>query len=526
MTEADLTAPCSSCGTLHPESPCPFAQSPLPGAGSPGRALLSGKYRLVRCLGAGGLGVVYEAVNEDIRRRVAIKVLRREQIKSLAVIERFRREASAAGSIGNEHIVEVLDLGRTEDGLPFIVMELLVGHDLGSVVAAGKPLEPGTAADIATQVLDALDAAHAAGIIHRDLKPENIFVTRRSGGTELVKLLDFGIALDRATGEFTPRLTKAGTVMGTPQFMSPEQLRGEPLDARTDLYSLGVVLFELTAGRNPFNQSTYATLVSEIISDRPAPVLQPAGLPPGLPAVVARAMEKDRDRRYGSAREMMVALRPFVRPAGGTGPVVLPRPSAAVSSAPTMAVEAAPRASGTVPRPTPSRSTPRPVEFTPRIDVSSPALRIGIAGAVAAALAIVAFIVYRGSDSAPEVPIRFAPPTPALPAIPPPVASFPPAASAPRVRVRLLIPTPGAAAVVDGTPRSGPEVVLEAPAGSPTKAVRIEAPGHLARDLMISFDSSRDVAVDLAPAAAATGETGPEPVKAPGGRIRVRNPYE
>ncbi|MCA9602619.1 MAG: serine/threonine protein kinase, partial [Myxococcales bacterium] len=189
--------------------------------------VLGGKYRILRKLGAGGMGSVYEAEHELIGKRVAIKTLNAEFVKEPSVVERFRREARAATAAGNEHIIDVTDLGELPDGSPFLVMEFLEGQDFSGVLESEGALPAGRVARIVRQVCDALGAAHAQGIVHRDLKPENIFLVQRKGDRDFVKVLDFGISKMREAGEGVNKsLTQTGTALGTPHYMSPEQAQG------------------------------------------------------------------------------------------------------------------------------------------------------------------------------------------------------------------------------------------------------------------------------------------------------------
>ncbi|HZO16902.1 MAG TPA: serine/threonine-protein kinase, partial [Polyangiaceae bacterium] len=203
--------------------------------------ILDGKYRIVRLVGEGGMGAVYEGENTRIKRRVAIKVLHTAVAEKLDVVQRFEREAQAAGRIGSEHIVEVLDLGNLPSGERYMVMEFLEGEDLTARIKKKKRLPPQEVVPIMAQVLEGLAAAHDAGIIHRDLKPDNIFIlTRKAGRADFVKILDFGVSKFSAL-DSDMSMTRTGAVMGTPYYMSPEQAKGGQIDGRSDLYSIGVV---------------------------------------------------------------------------------------------------------------------------------------------------------------------------------------------------------------------------------------------------------------------------------------------
>jgi serine/threonine-protein kinase len=236
--------------------------------------LIDEKYELIRLLGEGAMGSVFEGRHVSIGRRVALKFLHRDHKKEPESLARFTREAQAAASIGAEHIVEVTDIGKTTDGTPYLVMEYLEGEDLDRVLEREVRLEPARAANIAVQTCRAVGAAHARGIIHRDLKPANLYVARRADGTEHVKVLDFGIAKFRdSVSLITPNLTATGMVLGTPYYMPPEQARGaKKADAKSDIYSLGVLMYEMLTGEMPFKGETYNELIVKISTCDPTPV--------------------------------------------------------------------------------------------------------------------------------------------------------------------------------------------------------------------------------------------------------------
>jgi len=265
---------------------------------------LDERYRVERLLGKGGMGRVYDAVQVELGRRVALKVLAPELAKQPTILERFRREAIAAAMLGHPHIVDVTDFVVPEKGPPFLVMERLAGEGLMDVLQRG-PLEVERAVRITVQLLDALQEAHEAGIVHRDLKPANVFLVALAGGQELVKLLDFGIAKLRDAGG---RLTAVGEMVGTPRFAAPEQLKGGEVDARTDVYGAGVLLYGMLTGRPPF-PGPAADLIRAVLEDEPPDVrVANPTVAPALAEVVQRAMSKSAADRYASAREMMDAL--------------------------------------------------------------------------------------------------------------------------------------------------------------------------------------------------------------------------
>ncbi|WP_406864609.1 serine/threonine-protein kinase [Streptomyces sp. HUAS MG47] len=269
--------------------------------------VLAGRYELRRQLGRGGMGEVWAADDRRLQRQVAVKVIH-DHASSPDMLELFFREARTAGGLSHPGVVTVFDLGQEEDGSVFLVMELVSGRDLRSVLRQDGPREPADAVDLTAQVADALAATHAAGVVHRDLKPDNLMVT----GTGAVKILDFGIA------RYLSTVTMASRVIGTPAYMPPERLKGRTGDGRSDLYSLGCVLYELLTGHTPFSVLDYHAQVYAHISEEPEP---PSRHRPDLPAALDRLvmdlLAKDPDRRPASAAELRDRLRTCLAPAGG-----------------------------------------------------------------------------------------------------------------------------------------------------------------------------------------------------------------
>ena len=293
--------------------------------------VIDGKYRLARLIGTGGMGAVYEGENLLIRRRVAIKVLHAGSTGNADAIRRFEREAQAAGEIGNDHILEVLDLGSLPNGDRYLVMEYLDGETLAARIERHGRLTPHQIAPIARQFLTALVSAHAAGIIHRDLKPENIFILRsKAGRADFVKLIDFGISkFSRPFFEGEQRMTRADAVLGTPCYMSPEQARGaRETDVRSDIYSCGVILYESVTGRLPFEGESFNDLMFKIaLSDAPSPLTLVPSLDPDFASLINRAIAREPADRFATAQEFADALDEWMRRNALTETLALPRPS-------------------------------------------------------------------------------------------------------------------------------------------------------------------------------------------------------
>jgi len=266
-------------------------------------AVIDGKYRVRRRLAEGGMGQVFVADHVFLQKQVALKVLHPEMSAEPDAVERFTVEARAASLIEHENVVRVSDFGRSADGQLYLVMELLTGHTLADELQRG-PVPAARARFIACEVLRGLEAAHARGVVHRDLKPENVFITPRDGGQDAVKLLDFGIARMHQEGmDAQQRLTKEGAIMGTPLYMAPEQLRCErDVDARADLYAVGVLLNEMIAGKPPWDGKTFGVLAYQVLDGRPPPLTGP------LADVVMRAFASDRKKRFQTAAELRQAL--------------------------------------------------------------------------------------------------------------------------------------------------------------------------------------------------------------------------
>ena len=278
--------------------------------------LIEGKYRITRLIGEGGMGAVYLGENIRISRRVAIKVLHAGLTEDRDVTQRFEREAQAAGRIGNDHILEVLDLGTLPNGEHYIVMEYLDGEPLTTRIKARGRVPALELAQLMRQVLVGLAAAHRAGITHRDLKPDNIFILReKAGKPDFCKIIDFGISKFSSLNNDGMRMTRTGMMMGTPYYMSPEQASGRiEADHRADLYAIGVIMFEAATGQVPFDATTFNQLLFKIVlDDVPRPeVLQP-DLDPAFASLISKAMARDVNQRFQTAEDFIRAIDAWLK---------------------------------------------------------------------------------------------------------------------------------------------------------------------------------------------------------------------
>lgn len=440
-------------------------------------ALVAGRYRIVRLLGEGGMGAVYEAQHEELGRKVALKVLLPELTGDKELVGRFFREARAAAAIHHPGIVEVFDLGRDGEQA-FIAMEKLEGEELSDRIRYGGVLGPRFVARVGAEIADAVAAAHEHGVIHRDLKPQNLFLTRR-GKEEIVKVLDFGLA-KVAGHDPNSALTRSGQVFGTPLYMSPEQLRGgRDVDGRTDVYAIGAILYEALTGVPPFEGESMPTLVLKIISEPAPPVRNTRpDVPEQLVAIIDKAMAKDREQRFATARELSDSLRTLAtglpedppsspsasaaraerdvpsrdghtvrsdRPVDAEGLASTPPSRRAPSSAPPPRVTVEP-IGGAAPNFAASSVPP-----AAGVKTRTPLVVVGV---VAAVLAIgAAWALLRG----PSVPSTTPSPTPAPAPVPPPpppaVAPPPTPTPTPPVAEPLPAPTPPA---VPAPPKPSP----------------------------------------------------------------------
>ena len=297
--------------------------------------VLLGKYVVERILGAGGMGVVVAVRHRELHELYAMKFMLPAALTNAQAVERFVREARAAAKLKSEHVAKVTDVGRLENGSPYMVMEHLSGKDLEGVLEERGVLPAAEAATYVLQACDAIAEAHDAGIVHRDLKPANLFLTKRANGSPCVKVLDFGISKTSGADEASGSMTRTTAIMGSPYYMSPEQMRStKNVDFRTDLWALGVILYQLVTRRVPFPGDTITEVCSGVLSDEPPPLVAVApNVTPEYDAIIRRCLQKRPEMRYGSARELAAALAVVAGVSPGTSGLNLPSPLGAAQGA-------------------------------------------------------------------------------------------------------------------------------------------------------------------------------------------------
>jgi serine/threonine-protein kinase len=421
----------SVCAECHKEFAdtsrfCPYCGSVATGGGQVaadpyiGKSV-AGKFMVEKLLGQGGMGKVYLAHNMVLDQKVVLKVLHREYAEDPDTVKRFQHEGRAASRLRHPNVIQVLDFGAMDDGTLFMAMEYLPGCDLASIIQKEFPLGDRRIVRIGSQILHALTEAHAQNIIHRDLKPENVMIEQRRGETDFVKVLDFGIA--KITDAKT-KLTAAGLVCGTPEYMSPEQAKGADLDPRSDLYSVGVILYQMVTGLLPFESDTPVGFLMKHLTDTPMPPSQKqpeVEVPPELEALIMKALSKSPADRFANAEEMREALLACAPDA------MTPMRTASAPSIPAPATPAKPTAKAPPPAPKASAPMGEPAEAPP----AKSGGKSGIIAAAAVVLVIAggagAFFATRGGDAAPAVVQNPAPPPvqPTPPPVQPPVQPDP-----------------------------------------------------------------------------------------------------
>jgi serine/threonine-protein kinase len=449
-----IEATAASAGAPQPPTERGLADSFLRAPGA-GEVVVGGRYRLLERIAGGGMGEVFRAEHLELGRPFALKVMRRELSLDPDFVARFKREAVAASRIGHPNIIDIVDFGQTDDGRFYFAMELLDGLTLGALVQREGALAPARAVRYALQVAQAVAAAHHLGVVHRDLKPDNVMVVVRPPLGEVVKVLDFGIAKLTGAGSESTQTTQ-GVIIGTPQYMSPEQAAGLNVDARADLYALGLILYELLAGHPAFSGQTPAIVMSKQINVPPPPLPEnPATpLPPLLAELVLTLLSKDPGQRPASMDAVVVAL------------TSLSRASATV----------------TVPTRAPARLRTGP--------------RVVAALAAAAALAALAFFVQSQVAQQPATqPAAVQRAVEPRMAAPPAVTTAKPAE--PQWVSRTIVSTPPGASVFEGDTLLGKTPLPLRRVRTATAALRLTLDDHRDEVRSVRFDSEADVGVEL-----------------------------
>jgi serine/threonine protein kinase len=442
--------------------------------------IIAEKYRVLRIVGRGGMGIVVAASQLSLDRTVAIKLIRSEWAERSLAVERLLREAKTVASIQSEHVARVLDVGTLDSGAPFIVMEYLEGHDLDKLLRRDGPMPASLAIDYLLQACEAIAEAHRNGVVHRDLKPANVFIALGPGGTPSVKVVDFGIS--KIIGGVTPEsLTHPSRVVGSLFHMAPEQMRGKSVDARTDVWALGLLLYEMLTGKRPFRDAPWPDVCARVLSDAAGPFIVPGDeMPRELSAIIARCLERHPGGRYQNVAELAVALAPFggqssslsleriVRVATSTGSLAArtwtptPPPPGALPRA--HAADAG-RFTPIVPPSEHGISTKEPVITSATAPAPRRQLWLGAALGIAVASSIGSWFIIGGAHSPP--PTAGAQPLPA-PNLEPAAPTVEPPATPPGATPTTPSP-PSDPSVVPQTPRVAVLPLLPAPAPDPTR---------------------------------------------------------
>ncbi len=486
----------------------PEASDPLIGK------ILQDRYRVVRKLGEGGMGAVYEGEHLVIKKRVAIKLLHPQFAMSGDIVARFHQEALAATAIGHEHIVEVNDMGRTPEGAIFMVLEFLSGTDFAGLLEKEPRLPIGRVVHIVVQVCDGLAAAHAKGIVHRDLKPENIFLLKRGGDPDFVKVLDFGISKFQSsdTGGGAGRAaTKTGSIMGTAYYMSPEQAQGKKsVDHRTDIWALGVILYRALTGRYPFDDDAYPMLIVKICTETPTPIrtLRP-DVPEALANVIDRCLTRDVDRRVQDCPTLKASLLPFES-------ITAPPPKKASSDAfaSTMPSDS-PKLPAAIATPVERDATQVPAQshVRPSMATGVPSSNgprwMGIVGLVVVAAALAGGGAWWVSTRAPDPTAVVAPPPSTTMEPPPTVAEA----------IDFIVSPTDAVVLIDGRPATSAEdghwsYVVDADDAA-LHELRIEARGFRSRVEDVRLSYHQRIVVDLQPGTGVDDRRGTAPPPPP-----------
>ncbi|HXU74529.1 MAG TPA: serine/threonine-protein kinase [Polyangia bacterium] len=493
--------------------------------------VLADRYRVVRLIGEGGMGQVYEAQHVNINKRFALKLLRPEIVSNGEAVARFRQEAWASSSIGHENIVEIEDFATLPSGAVYLAMEFLEGLPLSERMRRDPPLTFAESLDVMLQVVSGLAAAHDKGIVHRDMKPENVFLGMKYG-RPLVKILDFGIA--KVSGaEGNKSLTRTGTIFGTPHYMSPEQALGKPLDLRADIYSVGIIMYELFTGKVPFEAESFMGILTKHITTQPTPPRQVAPereIPDVIEAVILRALAKEADERYQTMGELGAELASI---AAELAPEALqPRPSSQALAQIGKPQSVVMSARNVTPRPTPlpgarppSGATAVPPANVAAADGESQAPKkksampyFVVAGVLVAAAAGAVVWVTRTPAPQPQPPVvqKVEPPpveTPSKPEAPAPVLE----------EVIVDSVPPGAKIWVDGAPFADTPETVKVEKGK-TRTVVLKKDGFVDQEQTVDPDKSHKLLVHLERVKKAVVAQKEKPGKAVKGKLPVPPP--
>ncbi|HVU05545.1 MAG TPA: serine/threonine-protein kinase [Polyangiaceae bacterium] len=455
-----------------PDRPPPSRVDPLVGF------TIDNRYKVEAVLGEGGMGLVYRCRHKIIDKKVAMKVLRSDLARDQEVTERFLTEAKAASTIGNEHIIDISDFGILPDGSTYFVMEYLDGQPLSKLVEGNTPVPLPRLLHIARQLAEGLAAAHDAQIVHRDLKPDNIYLITRGTDKDFVKILDFGIAKVSTTS--AGQLTRAGSVFGTPHYMSPEQAAGVSVDHRGDIYSFGVILYEMACGKVPFDADNFMGILTQHMYKAPVPIRAlvppPQDIPPGLEAIILKCMSKRPEQRYSSMQELLGDIDKLRQ-----------------GLVPEAVGEMMARSGGfNVPADffkSPGGRMPAPVPASP---MGSSRTRVPLIAGAAGVLVAVGLVVAIFANSSPSPASSGAAPTAAVPAQAPAPTAIPAASEelTVTVPVALAVEPVDADILRDGKSLGTSPVVVEVPEGGVVE-LEIRRPGYATQKLTLDGKQSK-----------------------------------
>ena len=508
MAQESQTTACPQCGNSFPPTVklCPHDGTVLEHdrtATTQIGTVLDGKYRLDAFLSQGGMGAVYRATHVMLNKKVAVKLINPELVTSSEIVRRFQREARAATTLSHPNIVSVYDLGQTAEGTLYIAMEFVDGPSLKSVIESGGPIPPMRTLTIMRQLASALSLAHKHGIIHRDLKPHNVMLARTEDGQQVAKLVDFGIA---KTFDEGTQLTVAGFSPGTPQYMAPEQAEGRVVDARSDLYSLGIVLYEMLTGDVPFNATSTPSVLIKHIKEAPPPpsVKNPrVVIPPTLETITLRCLAKNPDERFQTADELGAALAHeaealVASAASMQATLAVPGAPARLADAATLPMSAPPTAASTAPTaPTVKAQPPAPVMSSDtRPTAGAPPVSPALVADAAMAAApkkgatnpvFVGVLVLMAIGAAALAYVNYAGGRPAAPVEPPasvaasPAKDAPAPPASPAMAPQAPVPQPSPTQVAGGESAGSTPAAAAASKADPVPSASVAAPAPAAR---------------------------------------------